>query len=138
MSEDYSNSGAGMNVVHRNLVVTLNAEPDEASLRLLQKEMLEKIETAPVKGVLIDVSSVKIIDAALFGLLAGISKMVRLLGPKVIFTGFGAGLASALVDLDVDLDSIDTAVTLNDAMELINPVRFEEDLEQDIEESDSE
>ncbi|MFH1134653.1 MAG: STAS domain-containing protein [Pseudomonadota bacterium] len=119
MEDLLSDSGVGLNIIKRNLVVTLAAEPDDNYLFFCRKEILAALEASPVQGVLVDVSKVKIIDAALFGILAETARMVKLLGANTVLVGFRAGAASALADLDVDIEGIVTAVTMEDAMDLV-------------------
>ena len=59
-----------------------------------------QLKAEPVKGTLIDVSQVRVLDSVLYGVLIETAQMIRLLGCKTIFVGFQAGVASALVDLD--------------------------------------
>ncbi|MBF0496356.1 MAG: hypothetical protein HQK58_07240 [Deltaproteobacteria bacterium] len=46
--------------------------------------------------------------------------MDSLLGARPVFVGFKAGVASALVDLEVNLDTISTALTMEDGVELLS------------------
>ena len=44
------------------------------------------------------------------------AKMVSLLGARAIFVGFQAGVAAALIDLEVNLEDIRTVVTMADGL----------------------
>ena len=47
------------------------------------------------------------------------TNMTMMLGAKVVFVGFQAGVASALVDLDVNFGVIPTVVSMEDGFELL-------------------
>ncbi|MBF0508950.1 MAG: STAS domain-containing protein [Deltaproteobacteria bacterium] len=113
-------AGSAMHVLNGNLIVTVNGELDDDSAKQLQSDILSTTEVTAVKGVLIDVSSVRFMDSFTFSLLADTARMVSLLGARPVFVGFKAGVASALVDLEVDLDSISTALTMEDGVELLS------------------
>lgn len=122
----------GMHVVDRCLIVSVNREPGDDELRALRRKILAKLEAEPVKGTLIDVSQVQVLDSVLYGVLIETAQMIRLLGCKTIFVGFQAGVASALVDLDVDIDSIQTALTMEDGLELLKSLeRFRDEIDED-------
>ncbi|MBF0526969.1 MAG: STAS domain-containing protein [Deltaproteobacteria bacterium] len=116
-------AGSAMHVLNGNLIVTVNSELDDDSAKQLQSDILSQTEGTSVKGVLIDVSSVRFMDSFTFSLLADTARMVSLLGARPVFVGFKAGVASALVDLKVDLDSISTALTMEDGIELLSSLK---------------
>ena len=117
MEQGAAQTEQSMHVVGNKLILSVGPHPDDGELRQLQKRVLHKMETSPVKRILIDVSLVRVMDSVLFGILAELARMVKLLGGQAVFIGFQAGVASTLVDLDVDLDCISTAVTMEDGME---------------------
>ncbi|KIX12665.1 STAS domain-containing protein [Dethiosulfatarculus sandiegensis] len=134
MSKVISHNGDGMHVVDDCLVASVNAEPDDRELQMLREQVLAKVEKIPLSGVVLDVSRVRLLDSVLFGLLAQTFRMIKLLGKRAVFVGFQAGVASALVDLDIELDDLETALTMKDGLEILrgdsqseNPT--EEDLE---------
>ena len=116
MVADYSNSfETAMNVVQNCLVVTLQGEiPDEKFIRI-RNDILNEIHLVAIRGMILDLSAVRVLDRYSFSALADISKMALLLGVQTIFVGLQPGVVSALVDLDVDASGIRTALTLEDA-----------------------
>ncbi|MBF0231761.1 MAG: STAS domain-containing protein [Desulfamplus sp.] len=126
-----------MQVIHGCLIVTLNGDLYDDYVRQLQKGVLEKVKATCAKEVLIDVSQVRVIDSVTFAILEDTVRMVTMLGAKVVFVGFQAGVASALVDLDVEFDDILTAVTIEDGFELLRSDKSTELSTNDMELSDS-
>lgn len=118
--EDVSDfSVLGMNMVDNFLVVPVNVELDDDYVMQLRKGILEKVKATSTRGVLIDVSVVRILDAFTFSILADTARMVTMLGAEAVLVGFQAGVASALVDLEIDIGDIRTAVTMDDGFDLI-------------------
>jgi len=112
-------SALGMHMVDNFLVVPINVELDDDYVVRLRKEILEKVNATGAKGVLIDVSVVKILDGFSFSILADTARMVSMLGAEAVLVGFQAGVALALVDLEIDMEDIRTVVTMDDGFELL-------------------
>jgi rsbT antagonist protein RsbS len=98
------------------LIVPVSSEIDDNYLSRLTKETLRQTSRTGVKGVLIDVSAVRVLEAYHFSLLADMAKMVALLGARAIFVGFQAGVAAALIDLEVNIKDISAVVTMTDGL----------------------
>lgn len=116
-------SAFGIHIIGDNLIVPVKGELDDDSVKHLQTEIVEKAQATSVTGVLIDMSAVRVLDSFVFSVLADTAKMVALLGSRPVFVGFQAGVASALIDLNVDVDSIATALTMEDGLELLRSLR---------------
>ncbi len=113
--EDVENfSALGMHTVGGFLVVPVNAELDDHYAVGLQKAVLRKVNETAAKGVLFDVSVLRIVDAYSFTVLTNTAKMVSMLGADIVFVGFQPGVASAAVDLGLDLGNIPTAISMDD------------------------
>jgi len=108
-------SETAINVVQSCLVVTLQGEiPDEKFIRI-RNDILNRIYSMAIRGMILDLSTVRVLDRYSFNALADTSKMASLLGVQTIFAGLQPGVVSALVDLEVDVSGIRTALTLEDA-----------------------
>ena len=116
MAVELISSGIDLHFIDDCLIVPVRSEIDDDYLRRLTKETLRKTSGAGIKGVLIDVSAVRVLEAFHFSLLSDMAKMVALLGGRAIFVGFQAGVAAALIDLEVNLENISTVVTMADGL----------------------
>ena len=112
-------SALGMHMVDNFLVVPINVELHDDYVVRLRKEILEKVTATGAKGVLIDVSVVKIFDGFSFSILADTARMISMLGAEAVMVGIQAGVALALVDLEIDMGDIQTAVTMDDGFDLL-------------------
>ena len=107
----------GIHVLNGTLIAPVQGEIDEDSAKRFQRAVLDHVQTASISGVLIDMSAVRVIDSSIFAILADTARMVSLQGSKPVFVGFQPGVASALIDLNIDLDRIFTALTMEDGLE---------------------
>ncbi len=112
-------SSFGMYVVNDCLIVPVNADVDDHDIACLGKEILRQVRTTGIRGVLINVSAIKVMDSAMFTTFRNSAGAAALLGARSVFVGFQPGVASALVDLDIPSDDILTAVTMEDGFMLL-------------------
>jgi rsbT antagonist protein RsbS len=106
-------------MVNDCLIVPVNGDLDDAHALQLRQEILKNVKRTGTKEVLIDVSTVRVLDGVTFSIFRDTARMISMLGADVVFVGFQAGVASALVDLDIELEDICTAVTVQDGLELL-------------------
>ncbi|MBW1850873.1 MAG: STAS domain-containing protein [Deltaproteobacteria bacterium] len=118
MNDRTINSAHGMHMVNDCLIVPVTGNFDDAYTLQLQRDLLKNVKIFCTKKVLIDVSSIRILDAFTFSIFKDTAQMILMLGAEVVFVGFQAGVASALVDLDIEFGDIRTAVTIQDGFEL--------------------
>jgi rsbT antagonist protein RsbS len=83
------------------LIVPIQVELESSILEDLQENVLREIHSSQEKprGVVIDLSGVKIIDLFLAEYLVKLAKMVQLLGVRSVLSGLKAAQASSLVNL---------------------------------------
>jgi rsbT antagonist protein RsbS len=136
MAADLISSGIALHSIGDCLIVPVRSEIDDGYLSRLTREILRQTSITGIKGVLIDVSAVRVLEAFHFSLLADMAKMVSLLGARAIFVGFQAGVAAALVDLEADIKDISAVVTMADGLALLaslKPDRREIEADQEME-----
>jgi rsbT antagonist protein RsbS len=137
MVVDYSVSAeTAMNVVQNCLVVTLQGEIPDEKFSGIRNDILNRIYAVALRGIIIDLSKVRVLDRYSFNALADTAKMAWLMGVQTIFAGLQPGVVSALVDLEVDVSGISTALTLEDAfMQLPSRAQVDDEGEEDDEKS---
>ena len=126
-----------MHITRGFLVVPAQGELHDEFVLQMQHDILTKLYTSGVKGLIIDVSGVNVIDSFIAHAIFDIAKMAALLGAKTAVTGIRPGVAASLIDLDFepDYDHLFTAINLEEGfriLESIAPAR--EELTEDEEE----
>jgi rsbT antagonist protein RsbS len=101
------------------IVATLPADLDPGVLAELCSQVLHRLHETRARGVILDCSSVEVMDAYDFDGLLGFRAMAALMGAQVVLAGVRPGVASALADLDVDAPHLRGALTLDEAFALL-------------------
>lgn len=119
ISMDNRPSVSGIYFVNECLIVPVKDGYDENDLKNIGREILNHLEKTPARGVFIDVSAVTILSSYGFSILTNTAKAVSMMGTAAVFVGFQPGVASSLVDFDIDFQDLLTAVTTEDAFALL-------------------
>jgi rsbT antagonist protein RsbS len=99
------------------LLVSIQTElHDQLALRL-QEALAERTRAVGARGVVLDISMVQIIDSFITRILNDIGKSVRYMGARCFVVGIRPGVAMTLVEMGVDLDAVETALSLDIALE---------------------
>lgn len=128
----------GMHIVDGVLMVQTPDDFGDESLLAIKRNVLDKVYSSSVRGVIVDVSTIRMLDSVGFQLLAEMVRAVALLGAKVLIVGLQPGVVSTLVDLNVDCDDILTALDVDDALAQLRPASPEPEPETDLDEEEAE
>ncbi|CAK7286196.1 MULTISPECIES: STAS domain-containing protein [Streptomyces] len=102
------------------LLVSLQGELHDGMAEQLQQDLSERIATAGVTGVVIDISGVEIVDSFLGRVLAEIASTARLLAARTVLAGMRPAVAITLVELGLTLPGLTTALDVDRALELLS------------------
>jgi rsbT antagonist protein RsbS len=108
-----------MQVTHGCLVASVQVDLNDAVLQRFETELLHKIRETQVKGVIFDVSGLDLMDAHEFTALRKCMSMAHLMGTEPVIVGLNAGIASSLVDLDVDTTGLTATRTMERAFDVL-------------------
>ncbi|MBN1695734.1 STAS domain-containing protein [candidate division WOR-3 bacterium] len=130
--EEKSLSDLSIHISEGCLVVPIQGEIDDERMSKIQCQILKGVEDSKVKGVVIDLSGVRIIEPYHAGIIDKTAKMISLLGAKTVLTGIKPGVAIALTDSNFDFKEIyETAGTFEEGVKKLQPlVRVEEKSEE--------
>lgn len=111
--------GVSMQVTRGCLVVSIQTDLDDAILDGFRRALLERVRTAAVAAVILDVSAVVVMDAHDFESLRRSMEMAGVMGALPVIVGLRPGIVAALVDMDIQVDAVRTALDVEHAFELI-------------------
>lgn len=101
------------------LLVTIQVDMhDQLALRL-QDDLTHAIQMKGAKGVLIDISSLEMVDSFMGRMLSDISGMARILDAKTVVVGMQPAVAITLVELGLTLAGVATALNVEFGMRLL-------------------
>ena len=101
------------------LLVTIQVDMHDELAMSLQEDLTGQIARYGSRGVLIDISSLEIVDSFIGRMLANIAAMSRVLDAQTVLTGMQPAVAITLVELGMALPGIKTALNVERGMELL-------------------
>ncbi|MDT2048601.1 STAS domain-containing protein [Bacillus sp. 1780r2a1] len=99
------------------LLVSIQWELDDQTAIQFQEDLLSKIHQTGAKGVVIDLTSIDMIDSFIAKVLGDVVSMSSLMGARVVLTGIQPAVAITLVELGIGLNDVFTALDLEKGLE---------------------
>jgi rsbT antagonist protein RsbS len=109
------------------LLVTIQVDMHDRLAMQLQDDLTEQIAKIQARGVLIDITSLEIVDSFMGRMLVNIALMARVLDAKTVLVGMKPAVAITLVELGLSLPGIRTALNVDRGMALLHAAQLEED-----------
>ncbi len=101
------------------LLVTIQDELQDRLVLNLQEDLLQRISQTGARGVLIDISSLEMVDSFTGRVLANTAGMARLLDADTVVVGMRPAVAITLVELGLSLQGVATALNVDKGIELL-------------------
>lgn len=102
------------------LLVTIQVDMHDRLALTLQDDLTSKIASTGAKGVLIDISSLEVVDSFIGRMLANISAMASVLDAKTVVVGMQPAVAITLVELGLSLPGVRTALNVERGMDQLH------------------
>jgi rsbT antagonist protein RsbS len=112
------NEGITVLKVRDVLLVTMPADPDDATVSALQSRTLDAMEQHDVKALILDLSKVEILDSFFARTVAETSRMVTLMGGETLIAGMRPSVAITATELNVTLGATRTVLTVDRALDI--------------------
>lgn len=101
------------------LLVTIQVDMHDRLAMALQDDLTRMISATEAHGVLIDISSLEIVDSFIGRMLGNIAAMSRVLDAHTVVVGMQPAVAITLVELGLSLPGVRTALNVDAGMELL-------------------
>ena len=102
------------------LLVTIQVDMHDQLALALEDDLGQRIVDTGARGVLIDISSVELVDSFIGRMLGNIAAMARVLDAATVVVGMRPAVAITLVDLGLSLPQIRTALDVDAGVDLLN------------------
>jgi rsbT antagonist protein RsbS len=101
------------------LLVTIQVDMHDRLAMALQDDLTRMISQTEARGVLIDISSLEIVDSFIGRMLSNIAGMSRILDAETVVVGMQPAVAITLVELGLSLPGVRTALNVDAGMDLL-------------------
>src|SRR6201996_9628086 len=102
------------------LLVTIQVDMHDRLATALEEDLTSRIVAHGAKGVLIDISSLEIVDSFIGRMLDNIAAGSRVLDAETVVVGMRPAVAITLVELGLSLPGVKTALNVERGFELIS------------------
>jgi rsbT antagonist protein RsbS len=101
------------------LLVSIQVDMHDRLAMTLQEDLTERIVQQHAHGVLIDISSVQMVDSFIGRMIGNIAAMSRILDAETVVVGMQPAVAITLVELGLSLPGVRTALNVENGMALL-------------------
>ncbi len=119
VSEKTGDDRIPLQLIQGCLVASIQVDLTDQVLKRFRQELLARIASTRVHGVVLDVSGVDVMDSVDFEMLKTTMTMASVMGASPIIVGLKPGIVSALMDMDVDTRGVRAALNLDDALGML-------------------
>jgi len=102
------------------LLVTIQVDMHDQLAITLQDDLTQQIVKHRAHGVLIDISSLEIVDSFIGRMIGNIAGMARMLDAETVLVGMKPAVAITLVELGMSLPGVRTALNVEKGMAMLH------------------
>jgi rsbT antagonist protein RsbS len=110
----------------RFLLVSVQVDMHDQLAMQLQEDLTNRIVADRARGVLIDISSLEVVDSFIGRMISNIAAMARVLDAETVVVGIQPAVAITLVELGLSLEGVRTALNIDRGMALLQERLAEE------------
>ena len=107
------------------LLVSIQVDMHDRLALSLQDDLTTQVVAARAKGVLIDISSLDMVDSFIGRMLGNMAAMTRALGAEAVVVGMQPSVAITIVELGLALTNVRTSLNVDKGMELLQTLVHE-------------
>jgi rsbT antagonist protein RsbS len=101
------------------LLVSIQVDMHDRLALALQEDLTDRISATSARGVLIDISSLEIVDSFIGRMISNIAGMARIMDAETVVVGMRPAVAITLVELGLAMPGVRTALNVEKGMELL-------------------
>jgi rsbT antagonist protein RsbS len=97
------------------LIASVQSDLSDPEILRFREELAERVGRERARGVIVDVSALDVIDSFVARSLQSLAEITRLRGAETVIVGIRPDVAIALVQFNLDLRPLKTALDLDEA-----------------------
>lgn len=113
------------------LIVTIQVDMHDRLAMALQDDLTSRIVETAARGVLIDISSLDMVDSFIGRMIGNIAGMSRVLDAETVVVGMRPAVAITLVELGLALPGVRTALDVEKGMAMLRGATAQQAGEED-------
>ena len=102
------------------LLISIQIEVTDRIIQQLKSDIAETIRHKAVRGVIIEVSGVDMIDSYIARAIRDIGQICKLMGVRTLLVGLDPGMAITLVEMGMSMQGVETALNIDDAVRVLD------------------
>ena len=102
------------------LLTSIQIDLTDVEAEAFQEAVLRTVEETEARGVVIDITSLQIVDSFLARVLNDTAVMLQMLGAKAVISGMQPAVAVTLVEMGCSIIGVETALNLEQGLEKLN------------------
>ena len=108
----------------------------DETIRLLQRDVLDAVHRTGAKGVILDLSGVRILDSFLATGIVNTARMLSVMGAVPVLTGLRPEVAASIVYMDIDVKRLKFAFDLDEAYQMLATAAVSEEEAEEAEDAE--
>jgi rsbT antagonist protein RsbS len=105
--------------LYNNLLASIQVELSDHLVAEFKDQVTAEIQRTHARGLIIEISGVDILDSYIARSIRDIAQIARLMGVETVISGLDPAMAFTLVEMDLLLTGVTTALNLESALELL-------------------
>jgi rsbT antagonist protein RsbS len=101
------------------LLTSIQSDMTDEHAMTLQADIIGRMQQSRSRGVILDITSLDIVDSYMARILNETARMAQIMGGEVVITGMNPMVALTLVEMGRELVSVMTALTLQHGVEML-------------------
>jgi rsbT antagonist protein RsbS len=102
-----------------NLIASIQSDLTDAQVLALRDDLSDRIGRTRARGIIVDVAALDVIDSFVARSLGSIAILARLRGAETLIVGIQPDVAIAMVQFDLNLEPLRTALDLDEALTIL-------------------
>ena len=115
--------------LYGNLIVSIQVSLSDDVVVALKEDITRNIEDYEARGLIIDLSGIDLMDSYISRSIRDIALISKLMGVKTVISGMDPMVAMTLVEMGLEMNDVRTALSLEDAIELLGKIRAEHNMD---------
>jgi rsbT antagonist protein RsbS len=109
------------------LIASIRSDLSDAQLLALRDDLAVRVGAQRIKGIIVDVAGLDVIDSFIARSLRSIVETARMRGAETVIVGIKPDVAIAMVQFNLNLDPLRAVLDLDEAVALLDRLMTAED-----------